>query len=101
MSAAQHAWEKMLDAALRVPSLAPPGGEDLALRAMSCALHGRCYTPVHACGVELLSDFSKGDSSFAVAAGMLGAWWQEVCAGRPYFQSTWRPLLRTSFAVTI
>ncbi|CAL8465149.1 g4684 [Coccomyxa elongata] len=77
MPASQHAWEKMLDAALRVPSLAPPGGEDLALRAMSCALHGRCYRPVHARGMQLLSDFSEGDSSFAVAAGMLGAWWQE------------------------
>lgn len=85
MSADEHAWLELLDAALRVPSLAPPGGEDLALRAMSCALHGHLYTLVHKRGTELVRDFSKGGSSFAIAAGMLGAWWQEVRVGWPGF----------------
>ncbi|BDA50749.1 probable RNA polymerase II-associated protein 1 at N-terminal half [Coccomyxa sp. Obi] len=68
-------WAKVVDAALRVPVLAPPGGEDLALRAMSCALHGMCRWCIRA--DDLLDENSKGASSFAVAAGMLGAWWQE------------------------
>ncbi len=69
----------MLDAALRMPSLAPPGGEDLALRAMSCALHMQSIEPAINGASTAISKFASSDSSFAAAAALSGAWWQEVC----------------------
>lgn len=70
--------QAMLDAALRMPSLAPPGGEDLALRALSCTLHEQSQGPAMTAAGAQISNFASSDSSFAAAAALCGAWWQEV-----------------------
>jgi len=68
----------MTAAAMQVLTTAPPGGEDLALRALSCALHARCLAPLIQAADELLRGFAEEGGGLAAAAGSLGAWWQLV-----------------------
>lgn len=64
--------------ALKVLSLAPPGGEDIALRTLGLALHPTQLPAVLEAAEQHLRRFSSGGSSLANVASQFGACWQVV-----------------------
>ena len=69
------------DAAIAAVALAPPGGEALALRALSCALRpGVCLSALRRAGGAALAAFAAGGCAMAQAArcSALPATQQEV-----------------------
>ena len=56
----------------------PPGAEDLALRALSCLLHGSLMESVYTKAIAAMKAFLEGNSTLAEAALRQGAWWQKV-----------------------
>lgn len=56
----------------------PPGAEDLALRALSCLLHGSLMESIYTKATAAVKAILKGDSTLAEAALRHNAWWQKV-----------------------
>ena len=56
----------------------PPGAEDLALRALSCLLHGSLMESTYSKATAAMKVFFNGNSTLAEAALRQGAWWQKV-----------------------
>ena len=56
----------------------PPGAEDLALRALSCFLHGSLMESMYTKATAAEKAFLDGNSTLAGAALRQGAWWQKV-----------------------